>query len=58
MNRQPTLSASVTLPGQGRVLRAFGDELTVLLTGEQTGGPDMNPIVQIAGEHGIHFIQP
>lgn len=26
------------MPGQGRVLRAFGDEITVLLTGEQTGG--------------------
>ena len=26
------------MPGQGRVLRALGDEITFLLTGEQTGG--------------------
>jgi quercetin dioxygenase-like cupin family protein len=28
----------ITRPGEGRVLRAFGDEVTVMLSGEQTGG--------------------
>src|ERR1041385_4162002 len=38
MNSKSTLAVTVNLPGQGRVLRAFGDEVTVLLDGEQTGG--------------------
>lgn len=33
-----TLPISLTLPGTGRVFNALGDELTVLLGGEQTGG--------------------
>lgn len=28
----------VILPGQGRVVEAFGDHATFILTGEQTGG--------------------
>lgn len=24
----------------------------------KSGGPDMNRAVSIAGEHGIHFVQP
>lgn len=31
-------SAIVVDPGAGRVLRAFGEEVTILLDGEQTGG--------------------
>jgi quercetin dioxygenase-like cupin family protein len=31
-------SATIALPGQGHVLRALGDEITLLLDGEQTGG--------------------
>ena len=34
----PSIPVAVTLPGQGKVLRALGDEVTVLLSGEQTGG--------------------
>lgn len=34
MNVKPELTPA----GQGRVLRAFGDETTILLGGEQTGG--------------------
>ena len=30
--------AIVVGPGEGQVLRAFGEEVTILLTGEQTGG--------------------
>jgi quercetin dioxygenase-like cupin family protein len=33
-----SLPISITLPGDGKVLRALGDEVTVLLSGEQTGG--------------------
>lgn len=33
-----SLPISKTLPGDGKVLRALGDEVTVLLSGEQTGG--------------------
>ena len=33
-----SLPISMTLPGEGKVLRALGDEVTVLLSGEQTGG--------------------
>jgi hypothetical protein len=29
---------ALTLPGQGPVLRAFGEEVTILLSGAQTGG--------------------
>jgi hypothetical protein len=29
---------SLTLPGTGKVLSVLGDEVTVLLSGEQTGG--------------------
>jgi quercetin dioxygenase-like cupin family protein len=38
MKTPPPLVPVVTLPGTGRVMSAFGDELTVLLSGEQTGG--------------------
>jgi len=31
-------SAIVVEPGDGRVLRAFGEEVTILLDGDQTGG--------------------
>jgi quercetin dioxygenase-like cupin family protein len=30
--------AVMVLPGQGKMIRAYGDEVTFLLTGEQTGG--------------------
>jgi mannose-6-phosphate isomerase-like protein (cupin superfamily) len=30
--------AALTLPGQGAVLRGFGEEVTILLNGAQTGG--------------------
>lgn len=33
-----SLPISTTLPGEGKVLRALGDEVTVLLSGGQTGG--------------------
>src|SRR5438552_722863 len=33
-----TLAPTIILPGQGRVIRAFGDEITVHLDGKQTGG--------------------
>jgi len=32
------LPPSVILPGQGRVVEAFGDRATFILTGEETGG--------------------
>jgi quercetin dioxygenase-like cupin family protein len=38
MNPQPALSASIALPGQGRVVRAFGDEASFHLDAERTGG--------------------
>lgn len=38
MSPEAKSRVGITLPGQGRVLRAFGDEVTVLLDGEQTGG--------------------
>jgi len=38
MSSPSTPSAGITLPGQGRVFRALGDEITILLDGEQTGG--------------------
>jgi quercetin dioxygenase-like cupin family protein len=38
MNSPSPLPASVVLPGQGRVVEAFGEHVTFLLTGEQTGG--------------------
>ena len=38
MNPQPIPTIATTNPVRDRVLRAFGDELTVLLDGEQTGG--------------------
>ena len=38
MNPQPTPTVATTSPGHSGVLRAFGDEITVLLSGEQTGG--------------------
>lgn len=34
----PTLSTALTLPHEAKVLSALGDEVTVLLSGEQTGG--------------------
>lgn len=33
-----SIPISTTLPGAAKVLRALGDEVTVLLSGEQTGG--------------------
>jgi quercetin dioxygenase-like cupin family protein len=38
MDKPALLSPAITLPGAGKVIRAFGDEVTVLLSGEQTGG--------------------
>jgi quercetin dioxygenase-like cupin family protein len=38
MSPQPPLAPAIVAPGQGRVLRAFGDEVTLHLTGEETGG--------------------
>jgi quercetin dioxygenase-like cupin family protein len=35
---RPTLAPVITQPGAGRTLRAFGEEVTVLLNGSQTGG--------------------
>ena len=55
--------------GEGRVLRAFGEEVTILREATQTGGqftlitaitlpggPDKNRVMQIAGEYGIKFV--
>lgn len=33
-----SLSPAIVQPGAGKVLRAFGEEVTIRLTGEQTGG--------------------
>ena len=38
MNTPSTPAVAVTLPAKNCVLRALGDEITLLLTGEQTGG--------------------
>lgn len=38
MSTPPDLPPVINLPGAGKVLRALGDEVTVLLSGEQTGG--------------------
>jgi quercetin dioxygenase-like cupin family protein len=38
MSTVPVLPSIISLPGTGKVLRALGDEVTVLLSGEQTGG--------------------
>jgi quercetin dioxygenase-like cupin family protein len=38
MNTQTLVAPTITLPGQGRGLRAFGDEVIMHLEGEQTGG--------------------
>jgi quercetin dioxygenase-like cupin family protein len=38
MNDAAKPEARVVAPGQGKVLRAFGDEMTVLLDGAATGG--------------------
>jgi mannose-6-phosphate isomerase-like protein (cupin superfamily) len=39
MTTHPTAApVTVTLPGQARIIRAFGDEAIVLLDSEQTGG--------------------
>lgn len=32
------ISPSVILPGKGRIVEAFGDKATFMLTGEETGG--------------------
>ena len=37
-NNVTSESGIVVAPGEGQVLRAFGEEVTILLTGEQTGG--------------------
>lgn len=34
----PTLAPVIAQPGTGRLLRAFGEEITILLDGSQTGG--------------------
>ena len=38
MNSQTLMAPTLSLPGQGRVLRAFGDEAIMHLEAEQTGG--------------------
>lgn len=38
MNPKPTLPPAINLPGKGRVLRAFGDTVEILLDGKDTGG--------------------
>lgn len=38
MDPQPTPSTCVVLPSGGKVIRAFGDEITVHLGGSETGG--------------------
>jgi len=38
MDPTPSPTPVVILPGQGRVVEAFGDEVTFLLTGAETGG--------------------
>jgi mannose-6-phosphate isomerase-like protein (cupin superfamily) len=38
MNKQPTPSTCVVPPSGGRVIRAFGDEITVHLGAAETGG--------------------
>jgi quercetin dioxygenase-like cupin family protein len=38
MNPPPPLLPAITPAGSGKVLRALGDEVTILLSGEQTGG--------------------
>ncbi len=35
---EPSVSATITQPGQGRILHAFGNTLSVLLDGQSTGG--------------------
>jgi hypothetical protein len=34
----PSPSTVIVLPPAARIIRAFGDEVTVLLSGQQTGG--------------------
>jgi quercetin dioxygenase-like cupin family protein len=38
MNSQTLMAPTLSLPGQGRVLRAFGEEVIMHLEAEQTGG--------------------
>jgi quercetin dioxygenase-like cupin family protein len=38
MNTETLIAPTINLPGQGRVIRAFGDEVIMHLEGEQTGG--------------------
>src|ERR1035441_545835 len=38
MKTEPLIVPKITLPGQGRVIRAFGDEVIMHLKGEHTGG--------------------
>lgn len=38
MNQQPSLSTRVVPPSGGKVVRAFGDEITIHLGGAETGG--------------------
>lgn len=35
---EPAISPAIVPPGSGKILRAFGEEVTVLLGGDQTGG--------------------
>ena len=48
MSAESKPSAAITLPGQGRVFRALGDEITILLDGEQTGGTLMMGVLVTA----------
>jgi len=38
MTPQANIASKVVFPGQGRVVRAFGDEITFVLDGAATGG--------------------
>jgi quercetin dioxygenase-like cupin family protein len=38
MNSQTMIAPTLSLPGQGRVLRAFGEEVIMHLEAQQTGG--------------------
>jgi quercetin dioxygenase-like cupin family protein len=38
MNTAPSASPSIVLAGEGRVLRAFGEEVCILLDGRKTNG--------------------
>jgi hypothetical protein len=69
MNNQPTSSTCVVPPSGGKVIRAFGDEITVHLGAAETGGryamftavtpPGGGPPPHYhLNEDGIHFVTP